>query len=147
MDELSLTRLDSGAADFEGRLAALLARGEAADARVQAQVAEIIRRVRAEGDAALREYTRLYDQFETASPKDLELPRGELQAAWDRLPAATAEALEVAAERIRAYAERQRLESWSYVDAQGTRLGQQVTPLDRVGLYVPGVRRPTPRPC
>ncbi|QGU33392.1 histidinol dehydrogenase [Thermochromatium tepidum] len=133
-----IQRLSTSDADFATRLAGLLAWESVADERVQQVVAEIIRAVRARGDAALIDYTVRLDRWTPATPSDLELPRVRLKQAWSAIPAEQRAALEAAAERVRAYAEHQRLESWSYRDPDGTLLGQQVTPLDRVGLYVPG---------
>ena len=99
---------------------------------------EIIQRIRNDGDTALVELTRLYDRFDVANAADLELSPGELKKAWEGLPSDSAEALMVAAERIRLYADRQKMESWRYSEPDGTVLGQQVTPLDKVGVYVPG---------
>jgi histidinol dehydrogenase len=84
------------------------------------------------------EYTRRFDQLDAAAMADLELPRTALQKALDNLPTAQRAALEAAAGRVTSYHERQKIESWSFTEADGTRLGQKVTPLDRVGLYVPG---------
>jgi len=133
-----LTRLDYSAADFWQRLDHLLAWDESEDAAIHARVREIIARVRSEGDAALLDYTRQFDRFEAKNAAELELPKEALRAAWEGLPREQAEALEKAAERIRAYAEHQKMSSWSYTEADGTLLGQQVTPLDRAGVYVPG---------
>lgn len=123
---------------FEQQLSELLAWETLADEAVQAAVAEIIRAIRTQGDAALLALTRRFDGWAPACVEELEIPRARLEQAWVGLPEAERAALRGAAERIRAYAERQRLESWSYTEADGTVLGQQVTPLDRVGLYVPG---------
>ncbi len=133
-----LTRLDYSAADFWQRLDHLLAWDESEDAAIHARVREIIARVRSEGDAALLDYTRQFDRFEAKNAAELELPKEALRAAWEGLPREQAAALEKAAERIRAYAEHQKMSSWSYTEADGTLLGQQVTPLDRAGVYVPG---------
>ncbi|MBK1693451.1 histidinol dehydrogenase [Chromatium weissei] len=130
--------LSTSDADFQPQLNALLAWDSVSDDRVQSTVAEIIRDIRARGDAALLEFTARFDRWTPTSAADLELPRARLERAWNSLPAAQRAALELSAERIRAYAERQKLESWSYCEADGTLLGQQVTPLDRAGLYVPG---------
>ena len=138
MTDFAMTRFSSSAADFPARLDQLLAFDEASDADVHASVADIIARIRNEGDAALLELTGRFDHFEPNGAASLELPKEALRAAWDGLPVDVAEALHKAAERIRAYAERQKMESWRYEEADGTVLGQQVTPLDRVGLYVPG---------
>ena len=133
-----IQRLSTSDADFQTRLAALLAWDSVSDDRVQQTVTEIIGAVRARGDAALLEFTTRFDRWSPDSAADLELPRARLEQAWHAIPAAQREALEQAAARIRAYAEHQKLESWSYREADGTLLGQQVTPLDRAGLYVPG---------
>ncbi len=131
-------RLDSASADFWLALDHLLARGEAADLQVEATVRDIIAQVRTRGDAALLEYTARFDQLTVANAGALEVPATRLKQAIDTLPAAQRSALETAAERIRDYHARQKIESWSYTQVDGTLLGQQVTPLDRVGLYVPG---------
>ncbi|AHF02719.1 histidinol dehydrogenase [Marichromatium purpuratum 984] len=133
-----IQRLDTTDADYRERLDGLLAWESVSDDRVQQTVAEIIREVRARGDAALIDYTARFDRWSPAAAADLEIPRARLATAWERIPAAQREALEQAAARIRAYAEHQRVESWSFEEADGTLLGQQVTPLDRAGLYVPG---------
>jgi histidinol dehydrogenase len=138
MADFALARLDASAPDFDRKLDAVLAFDAAQDADVHEQVADIIAQVRQRGDAALLEFTRRFDRHQPARAADLELSQQALSAAWESLPAAMAAALETAAGRIRAYAEHQKLESWSYAEADGTRLGQKVTPLDRVGLYVPG---------
>lgn len=138
MAEMSIARLDASEPDFNSKLAAVLAFDESSDAEVQARVAEIISRVRRHGDDALLEYTRMFDGFEPQDAASLELPGEALRTAWDSLPEDTAAALRFAADRIRAYAEHQKSESWRYTERDGTILGQQVTPLDRAGLYVPG---------
>ncbi len=135
---IALKRLASGAPDFEARFSALLAFEGAQDAAVDAAVAGILEDVRRRGDAAVLEYTRRYDRVQAASVAALEFTRDEMQRALVALPAASRSALEQAAARVRAYHERQVTQSWSYRDADGTRLGQQVTALDRVGIYVPG---------
>nr|WP_207146215.1 histidinol dehydrogenase [Chromatium okenii] len=133
-----IKRLATTDADFQRQLDALLAWDSVSDDRVQTTVAAIIRDIRARGDAALLEFTTRFDRWTPATAADLELPRARLEQAWHTIPAAQRDALALAAERIRRYAERQTLESWSYREADGTLLGQQVTPLDRAGLYVPG---------
>ena len=135
---LSLRRLDSRDPDFDQRLQALLAYDETSDADVHARVRAIIGDIRQRGDEALLELTRRFDRFDPGSAEGLELDPAVLRTAWEGLSPALADALETAAARIRAYAEHQKLSSWQYTEADGTRLGQQVTPLDRVGLYVPG---------
>lgn len=133
-----IKRLSTLDPDFSERLDGLLAWESVSDDQVQQTVSAIIRDLRARGDDALMEYTKRFDRWAPSSAADLEIPRARLAAAWEAIPDAQREALETAAARIRAYAAHQSLESWSYTEEDGTRLGQQVTPLDRVGLYVPG---------
>jgi histidinol dehydrogenase len=116
----------------------LLAFEGAQDDKIDAVVANILNDVKTRGDAAVLEYTQRFDRLEAPSMSALELPQAELQAALEQLPTAQREALEQAAERVRVYHEKQLMHSWSYTEADGTMLGQQVTALDRVGLYVPG---------
>ncbi|MFT4103314.1 MAG: histidinol dehydrogenase [Burkholderiaceae bacterium] len=131
-------RLDSRDDDFLPRLHALLAYEAEQDAAIEKVVADIIADVRRRGDAAVLDYTNRFDRVSFACAADFELDRGVLQAALDELPVAQRDALAQAADRVRAYHEHQRAESWDFTDAQGNRLGQKVSPLDRVGLYVPG---------
>jgi histidinol dehydrogenase len=131
-------RLDSAEPGFDAKLAALLAWEAEQDEAIERAVAGILREVRARGDEAVLEYTRRFDRLDVAQAGALELPRAELLAALEALPAARRDALQAAADRVRAYHEHQRAQSWSYLDEDGTRLGQKVAPLDRVGLYVPG---------
>ena len=133
-----LRRLDASAAGFEEELARLLAFEGAQDERVDRATAEILEAVRTRGDAALLEFTARYDRWSPARAADLEVPPAEARRALDALAGDVREALQAAATRIRAYHERQKLESWTTREADGTVLGQQVTPLDSVGLYVPG---------
>lgn len=137
-------RLDAREPEFLATLDALLAFEGGADARIDAAVSEILRAVRTTGDAAVLEYTRRFDHLDVKTMAALELPKSELKAALDSLTVEQREALRFAADRVRIYHERQRVESWDYVEADGTRLGQKVTPLDRVGLYVPGGRASYP---
>ena len=134
----AIRRLSSVDPDFERRLADLLAFESAQDEGVERVVAEILAAVRREGDAAVLDCTRRFDGLEAASMAELELPKAELQAALDGLAPEQREALTQAAQRVRAYHERQLMQSWEYTEPDGTRLGQKVTALDRVGLYVPG---------
>ena len=131
-------RLATTQPDFDARLAELLAFELAQDPAVEAAVAGILADVKARGDAALLEYTRRYDRADRASVSALEVPRAELKAAGRRIPAATRKALEAAVRRVRAYHRKQVAGSWRYRDSVGAELGQRVTPLDRVGIYVPG---------
>ncbi len=133
-----LRRLSTAQADFDARLDELLAFESAQDPRVDAAVAEILADVRRRGDAAVLEYTRRFDGLNARSVAELELPPERLRQALARLPADQRDALDRAAARIRAYHERQKQGSWAYTDEEGVLLGQQVRPLDRVGLYVPG---------
>jgi histidinol dehydrogenase len=135
---LQIARLDAADAAFDQRLNELLDRAPEADPQVTARVAEIIAAIRTRGDAALLEYTNRFDRRSVAAAAELELGKDQCAAAWNGLPADLREALEQAAARIRAYAERQKLEGWEFSDAHGNVLGQKVTPLDRVGIYVPG---------
>ena len=131
-------RLSTAAPAFEGELARLLAFEAAQDEGVERATAEILAAVRARGDAALVEYTARFDHWQPASARDLEVPRAEADSALRGLAAREREALEFAAARIRAYHERQVQDSWRIEPGDGTVLGQKVTPLDRVGMYVPG---------
>ena len=130
--------LDSRQPGFDAALRQLLAFETAQDPAVDAAVADIIASVQSRGDAALIDYTARFDRLSVTDASQLELSPAELDAALQRLPAATRAALEAAAERVRSYHERQVMQSWSYTEADGTMLGQMITPLDRVGLYVPG---------
>ena len=130
--------LDTSRPDFRARLAALLAWEPAQDEAIERAVAGILADVRRRGDDALLEYTRRFDRLDVADAAALELPPATLHAALEALPREQRDALQAAAGRVREYHERQKAGSWSYVDADGTRLGQKVTPLDRAGLYVPG---------
>ena len=135
---MGIRRLDSRDRDFEQLLADLLAWEAVSDDAVVATVNDILRQVRARGDAALLEFTARFDRVDAASVTELEMPRSRLEQAFSGLDARARDALEQAAARIRAYAERQKIDSWQYTEADGTLLGQQVSALDRVGLYVPG---------
>ncbi|SEG53563.1 histidinol dehydrogenase [Marinobacterium lutimaris] len=138
MSKIEITCLDSQQADFETRLDKMLAWESVSDAGVNQTVNEIIGRIRAEGDAALVEYTNRFDRMRVASMAELEMGQERLQQALEGLPAEQRQALEKAAQRVRAYHEKQLAGSWQYTEDDGTMLGQQVTPMDRVGLYVPG---------
>jgi len=133
-----IARLSTADPDFNARLNALLAWESVSDDQVQQTVDEVIKAVRSRGDAALLDYTARFDGWTPACASDIEIPQSDLAAALATIPGAQREALELAAARIRAYAEHQRLSGFSYREPDGTLLGQQVTPLDRVGLYVPG---------
>ena len=138
---LQLRTLVTTDADFDAQFQRVLHWSAETDAAIESRVAEILADVRARGDAAVLAYTARFDHLEAATLGALELTREELRAAFDGLPAEQAKALTQAAERVRRYHERQKQacgESWSYRDEDGTLLGQKVTPLDRVGIYVPG---------
>jgi histidinol dehydrogenase len=135
---ISIKRLSSAETDFDRALSELLAFENAQDAKLEAAVAGILADIRKQGDKALLEYTLRFDRLDAKSPTDLELPRKRLQEALHNLTAEPRNALEQAAKRVRAYHEKQLTQSWSYVEPDGTQLGQKITPLDRAGLYVPG---------
>ncbi|MEZ0232487.1 MAG: histidinol dehydrogenase [Methylophilaceae bacterium] len=135
MDIRRFSTIDS---DFDSKLKQLLAFETAQDDEVDLVVADILRNVRQRGDAAVLEYTQKFDRLSVNSLSELEIPKAELQAALDGLPADRRDALQHAAERVRIYHEKQLMSSWTYTEDDGTLLGQQVTSLDRVGLYVPG---------
>lgn len=133
-----IQRLDSRDTDFASQLSRLLAFEAEQDESIDRAAADILADVRLRGNAALIDYTNRFDRMTAASIDDLEIPRADWHAALAALPTAQRNALEAAAERVRLYHERQRSETWTYTEADGTMLGQQITPLDRVGLYVPG---------
>ncbi|GAB4063463.1 histidinol dehydrogenase [Uliginosibacterium sediminicola] len=133
-----INRLATSDADFRQRLEVLLAFEAALDAGVQQAVSDIISDVRARGDAAVLDLTKRFDRLDVGSIAELEVPRAEMQRALDGLPAEQRKALEVACERVRSYHTHQLQQDWEISEADGTRLGQRVTPLDRVGIYVPG---------
>lgn len=134
----AIRRLNAADADFARHLDHLLSWESVSDDGVNVRVLEIIKAVRERGDAALVELTQRFDGLQVASMADLILPRARLEQALERITPAQREALEIAAERVRSYHERQKQDSWTYTEADGTVLGQKVTPLDRAGLYVPG---------
>jgi len=133
-----INRLNSRDAGFKADLAKLLAFDAGEDESIERTAAEILAAVRKQGDAALLDYTRRFDRVQADSVAALEIPKSDWHAALAALPAAQRDALQAAADRVRAYHERQRGETWTYTEADGTVLGQKITPLDRVGLYVPG---------
>jgi histidinol dehydrogenase len=135
---IGIARLSTRDADFDTRLAGLLAFENTQDQRIEDTVAVILREVKARGDDAVLEYTRKFDHLEARALAQLEIGKADLARALDALPRTRRNALEQAAARIRAYHERQPLASWQYTEADGTTLGQKITPLDRVGVYVPG---------
>ena len=135
---VDIKRFSAAAKDFWSQLDALLAWESVSDEAVSGTVREIIQAVQQRGDAAVIEYTNRFDRMQAASMADLTLDASRLDTALAEIPSEQRQALEVAAERLRSYHQHQKMESWSYTEADGTLLGQQVTALDRVGLYVPG---------
>ncbi len=133
-----INRLDSRAAGFEQEFARLLARDPSADQAVQRAVQDILADVQSRGDDAVLEYARRFDRARAKTLRELEIPPARFKTALAGLNAELRSALETAAARIRVYAEKQRLESWSFADEHGNLLGQQITALERVGIYVPG---------
>ncbi len=133
-----ITLLNSTHPEFDQQLDQLLAWETVADTELQTTVDTIIRTVRTQGDTALLDYTTRFDGWTPATPQALILPDTRLRQAWETISTAQRTALQQAATRIQAYAERQKLTSWQETEPDGTLLGQQITPLDRVGLYVPG---------
>ena len=133
-----IRRMNARSAGFDRQLDELLDWSGVADDRVEGIVRDILADVRKRGDAAVVEHTRRLDRLEVSDAAELELPAERLDQALAAIPGEVREALELAAKRLRAYAERQRGESWSYTEDNGNVLGQQVMPLDRAGLYVPG---------
>ena len=134
-------RLSTASATFEADFKARLHWSAEADAAIEERVAAILADVRDRGDAAVLDYTARFDRLDATDMRALELTADELRAAFESLPAEQREALEFAARRVRQFHEAQKRasgESWSYRDEDGTLLGQKVTPLDRVGIYVPG---------
>ena len=137
-DMATITRLNSTDPEFARKLTSLLHVDTEQDDAIEAAVATILQSIRQRGDQALLELTKQFDRVEAASVAELEVPKHEWQAALAALPGAQRQALEAAAARIKQYHERQRQDTWTFSEANGTVLGQKITPLDRVGLYVPG---------
>jgi histidinol dehydrogenase len=133
-----MKKLNTQYADFDAQLIRLLDRDTAEDRAVEVTVREIIDAVRVEGDAALMNFSRKFDRLEIADAAALEVPAAKLKAAYHSLDEPVKDALSKAAKRIRTYHEKEVAQSWSYTEADGTRLGQIITPLDSVGVYVPG---------
>ncbi|MDD5404987.1 MAG: histidinol dehydrogenase [Sulfuricella sp.] len=135
---MNIKRYTSTQTDFQDRLQQLLAFEGAQDESIDQVVAGILHDVKTRGDAAVLEYTGRFDKLQAATMAELEMSAARLKQAFDDLPAQQREALQQAAERVRVYHEKQLMHSWNYTEPDGTMLGQQVTALDRVGLYVPG---------
>ncbi len=133
-----ITRLNSTDPDFSAQLQKLLAWEESSDHEIHQRVLDIIDNVRKKGDQAVIDYTNQFDLCNINKASELEISKETLKAAWDNLDKDKADALQIAADRVQAYANKQKMESWQYTEADGTMLGQKITPLDRAGLYVPG---------
>ena len=134
-------RISTASSTFEAEFQARLHWSADTDAAIEQRVADILADVQTRGDAAVLEYTARFDGLEVASMAALELTQAGLKAAYEAIPAAQRDALQAAAQRVRTYHEAQKKangQSWSYRDEHGSLLGQKVTPLDRVGIYVPG---------
>ncbi|MCX2783095.1 histidinol dehydrogenase [Microbulbifer thermotolerans] len=134
----SIRRLNAADSDFNAQLDQLLAWESVADKSVESSVAEILQQVRSRGDAAVIEYTNRFDRRQLTSAGEFQLSASAMAAALERIPHAERAALEQAAERVRDYHQRQLQVSWRYTEADGSVLGQQITPMERVGVYVPG---------
>jgi len=137
-EQLNIRRLKKGQADFDQQLKVMLAWESVSDQAVNERVEQILQQVREQGDAAVVELTNRFDGTQAASMADLELSQARLQQALETISSEQRSALETAAQRIRDYHEKQLATSWQYEEADGTLLGQQVTAMDRVGIYVPG---------
>ena len=135
---MKIRRLSSQQTDFDAQLSDLLAFESTQDEKLEATVAAILADVRTRGDAALLEYTQRFDRLPANTASSLEIPKSELRAAFEGLPAEQRTALQQAAQRVTAYHQKQLQASWSYTEQDGTMLGQQISPIERVGLYVPG---------
>ncbi len=135
---MKLRRLSTASAGFDAELERLTRYEAAQDDAVEATTRAIIADVRKRGDVAVLEYTRKFDRIQARTMAELDVPRAKLEAALATLPAARGAALREAAERVHLFHQRQLSQSWEFTEADGTRLGQRVTPLERVGVYVPG---------
>ncbi|MFT4862108.1 MAG: histidinol dehydrogenase [Pseudohongiellaceae bacterium] len=138
IDAIILTRLNAGDADFSKRLERVLQRDMLISDTITESVKSILHDVRAEGDEALLRYTRKFDGFDVATMADVVVEQDQLQASLESISANQRDALGLAAERIRSYHEKQRQQSWQYSESDGSVYGQKITPLERVGIYVPG---------
>jgi len=133
-----IRKLSTTDGDFDAQLEQLLAWESVSDDAVNDVVKQVIVDIRSRGDLALMDFTNRFDGWEAKAPSDLAVPVERLKQAWEGLSAEQQQALQHAADRVKAYAEHQKMDSWQYTEADGTVLGQKVMPLDRVGLYVPG---------
>ena len=139
-----MRELDATTANFAAELETLLAWDLSVDSEIDLQVANIVKRVKTKGDAEVLALTYQFDRVDAAEVADLEIRQDELADAWAALSSSEQQALQTASDRIRRFHERQREDSWSYVDELGCELGQKIRPLDRVGVYVPGGRAAYP---
>jgi histidinol dehydrogenase len=135
---VDIKTLDSTESDFWQKLEVLLAWGSVSDTKISDIVKEILEQVKARGDDAVIEYSQRFDRVGAQTVSELEIPLSRAQAALKSIPDVQRQALQAAAARVRSYHEHQKQDSWTYTEEDGTVLGQQVTPLDRAGLYVPG---------
>lgn len=135
---MNIKRLTTTQTDYQEQMDTLLAWEGVSDDQVNSTVKDILKNIRSRGDEALVEYTNKFDRMNVSSMKDLTFTKEQIEAAYNNVPTEQREALEVAADRVRSYHKHQVMESWSYTEDDGTLLGQQITALDRVGLYVPG---------
>ena len=138
MSNFNINRMDSSATDFYEQLNSLLSWDEADNLDVHQKVIHIINKVRTQGNEALLNYTNQFDHTNFKHSSDIELSSNTLKEAWDTLSTENSHALQTAANRIRTYAEKQKMQSWEFSENDGTILGQKITPLDKAGLYVPG---------
>ena len=138
MSELTIKKLDSQSADFEAELDALLAWDSVSNKEVNAVVDDILEQVQSQGDLAVVDFTNRFDGLNADAVAELEVSPQRMDEALNAIPAEQRAALQTAADRVRSYHERQVQQSWQYQEDDGTILGQKVTPIDRVGLYVPG---------
>ena len=140
--QIKVKRLNSQDAGFKETLLSSLSLPMVDDEAIEAAVAKILLAVKEKGDEAVLAFTKQFDRLNAANVSELEIPRKDLEQAYQSLSAEQKSALDIAAQRVRAYHEKQKIEagchSWEYEEADGTRLGQKVTALDRVGIYVPG---------
>ena len=135
---LNIRRFSAQQNSFQKEFTEFLSANAEPSADVSATVKTIIADIRARGDAALLNFTQQFDRLHVTAAQQLEFSREELQAAMDSIESAQRDALQEAEQRIRVYAEHQRMQSWEFTDEQGNLLGQKVSPLERVGIYVPG---------
>lgn len=142
-----IRQLNASDKNFWQQLDAVLAWEQSADSGVAAIVTNILADVKKRGDAAVLEYTKKLDRLDVSSADQLELSQATLQKALNAIDTKHRDALEIAAERVRAYAQHQKMESWSYTEADGTVLGQKITPWTGQGCTFPVAKPPIPHPC